>query len=58
MFAADDTELHAQVPAEVSPSPCQRHPQASLLHVSHLRLQGDGVHRRHRLPERKGEISN
>lgn len=35
---ADDPELDAQVPAAVPPRARQRHPQAALLHLPHLRL--------------------
>lgn len=35
---ADDPELDAQVPAEVSPGACQRYPEAALLHLQDLRL--------------------
>lgn len=48
---ADDPELDAQVPAAVPPGAGERHPQAALLHLPHVRVQGDGVHRGHRLPE-------
>lgn len=46
---ADDIEFDAQVPAAISSGAGQRHPQAALQHVSHLCLQGDGIHRRHGL---------
>lgn len=52
---ADDPELDAQVPAAVPPGARQRHPQAALLHLQDVRLQGDRVHRRHGIPEREGE---
>ena len=52
---ADDPELDAQVPAEVSPGEGQRHLEAALLHVPDLRVQGDRVHRGHGVPERKGK---
>lgn len=54
-FFPDDTQLDAQVPAQVSPSQGERHPQAALLDVSDVRLQGDRVHRSHRLSEREGK---
>lgn len=51
---ADDSQLDAQVPAEVPPGPRQRYPQAALLHLQDVRLQGNRVYCRHRIPERKG----
>lgn len=54
-LVADDPELDAQVPAQVSPREGERHPEAALLDVQNVRLQRDGVHSGHRLPERKGE---
>lgn len=54
-MVTDDPELNAQVPTEVSPSTCQRHPETALFDVQDLRLQRDRVHSGHRLPERKGE---
>lgn len=50
----DHPELHAQVPAQVPHSPGQRHPQAALQHLPHLRVPRDRLHRRHCLPERQG----
>lgn len=52
---ADDIEFDAQVPAAISSGSSQRHPQAALQHVSHLCLQGDGIHRRHGLSKWKGK---
>ena len=51
LLFADYLELDAQVPAEISPRQSQRYCQAALLHLQDLRLQGDSVHRRHRLSE-------
>ena len=51
---ADHPELDAQVPAEVPLGQGKRHPAAALLHVQDVRLQGDRLHRRDRLPKREG----
>lgn len=48
---ADDPELHAQVPAAVPPGEGQRYPQAAVLYLSDVCLQGDGIHRGHRVSE-------
>lgn len=55
LLVSDDIELHAQVPAEVSPGAGQRHLEAPLFDVQELCFQGDGIHRGDRLSERKGE---
>lgn len=57
-FIADDTELDAQVSAEVSPRASQRHPEASLFDVQELRFQRDGIHRRDGLSKREGKRSS
>lgn len=54
-LVTDDTELDAQVSAEVSPRARQRHPKASVFDVQELRFQGDGVHRRDGLSKREGK---
>ena len=46
---ADDIEFDAQVPAEIPSGARQRHLEAAVQHVSHLRIQGDRVHRGDRL---------
>lgn len=55
LFASDHLELYAQVPAAIPPGEGQRHHEVALLHLQDLRLQGNRVHRRHRLPEREGK---
>lgn len=55
MLFADDTQLDAQVPAEVPSRKGERHTQAALFDVSDVCLQGDGVYRSHRISERKGK---
>ena len=50
---ADNTQLNAQVPAAVSPGAGERHRPAAVRHLQDVRVQGDAVHRRHRLPERE-----
>lgn len=57
MCHADDPELNAQVSATVPLGARQRHPQAALFHLQDLRLQGDGVHSSHSIPERKGNVT-
>lgn len=56
-LVADDPKLDAQVPTEIPFGEGERHPEAALLNIQDLRLQGDRVHSGHRLPERKGELS-
>ena len=51
---ADHLELHAQVPTALPHRASQRHPEAALQHVPHLRVPRDRLHRGHRLPERQG----
>ena len=51
--SSDHPQLDAQVPAAVPPGAGQRHHEAALLDLQDLRLQGDRVHRSHRLPERE-----
>lgn len=50
-FVSDDTELHAQIPTKISPGQGERHPEATVLNLQDIRLQGDGVHSRNRLPK-------
>lgn len=54
---SDDIELHAQVPAEVSPGASERDRAAALLDLPELRVQGDRIHRSHGVPKRKGKLS-
>lgn len=51
LFVSDDIEFHAQIPAEVSSRPGQRHPEAPILHVQELCFQGNGIHRCDCLPK-------
>lgn len=55
---ADDSQLHAQVPASFSSGASKRHSQTALQCFPYLRVQGDPVHCCNSIPERKGELKN
>ncbi|KAK0092975.1 hypothetical protein PV326_000202 [Microctonus aethiopoides] len=51
----NNIKFDAQISTEVSPCTSERCAQVALLDVQKLRIQGDGIHRSHGLPKRKGE---
>lgn len=53
-FFADNSQLDAQIPAQVSHSEGKWHPETALQHLQDLRLLRDRVHRSHSLPKRQG----
>lgn len=55
---ADDSQLHAQVPASFSSGASKRHSQTALQCFPYLRVQRDPVHCCNGIPERKGELKN
>jgi len=55
---SDDSELDAEVPASLSPRARLRHHQPALQYVQDVRLPRNGVHCRHRVPERKGNCNS